>query len=128
MEKSGNYPKRFFFLEIFSNVSFEIDSKTHPEIQNLFEVNEEGSVYVKKLGGKELDRDFGQASYTVYMIMYDNVGGVGQTQQSSTSFQLNLIDINDQIPTFDSPAGFVLKSISENSKQVYLSCNQCKAE
>lgn len=65
-----------------------------------------------------MDRDFGPDSYTVYMIMYDNVGGVGQTQQSSTSFQLKLIDINDQIPTFDSPAGFVLKAISEDSKKV----------
>ncbi|XP_015604477.1 protocadherin-like wing polarity protein stan isoform X2 [Cephus cinctus] len=101
----------------YNNVSYLINTN-YPALLQYFSMQKyTGLLQVSLSEGYILDRDFGDESYTVHLIIRDNylVDGITwNTNSNTTIVTVILEDINDQVPTLpelNDPAA----SVSENT-------------
>ncbi|XP_018321282.1 protocadherin Fat 4 isoform X3 [Agrilus planipennis] len=82
----------------YNEVYFTLSSENE-EVYQLFTFDPlSGLFYVRKRSNYELDRDFGTQSFAIAFTVTDNYFGTGISHAVNSNFQVNLLDINDQIP------------------------------
>ncbi|KAG5678221.1 hypothetical protein PVAND_007913 [Polypedilum vanderplanki] len=88
-------------------ILYTIDTKSNPELQRYFEINENsGELRVKVLDEfNELDRDTEPSTYLVIIDVADNMG-IGIHNKNSTSVSVILLDINDNAPQMPETLNF----------------------
>ncbi|GAB0091829.1 fat-like cadherin-related tumor suppressor homolog [Sergentomyia squamirostris] len=93
-------------------VWYSIDYVSHPNLQNLFEINQvTGDLNV--MLAAELDRDFGAPRHEIHIKYEDNYLGNGRRNSDNTLVTVILLDVNDNAPIMPHPNDFS-PSVAEN--------------
>ncbi|XP_044727276.1 cadherin-23-like [Chrysoperla carnea] len=100
----------------YRSIWYVLNAQPDSEIKSIFNITEDGSLFVNCVNGPEqcLDRDHGEYIYQIDIRMYDNQNGDGNFNQKDIAFTIELLDINDNAPIFDDPKSFQLNSVKEN--------------
>ncbi|CAH0672561.1 unnamed protein product [Chilo suppressalis] len=87
--------------ELYNTVRYQINYAWNPQLRLFFEIDlDTGMLYVNYTSNAVLDRDFGEPRHTIFVNLIDNffTAGEGRRNQNTSTIEVILLDINDQVP------------------------------